>query len=96
MKRRLPTDDRIAARLAIIELRCLLAADSFIGVSRRKKLVHQASGLLKDTAKRELFIARLTTLIIARFGRNPDNCQVAPATLHALRLLDELQEGRRP
>ncbi|MEX0407310.1 hypothetical protein ABGN05_16755 [Aquibium sp. LZ166] len=85
----------MAARIAIIELRCLLAADSFIGVSRRTSLVHLAAGLVEDTAKRELFVAQLTASISERFGRDPDTFEPSPQTRTALRLLNAVQEGRK-
>ena len=88
-------EQKKAARVAIIELRSLLAADSTIGVTRRNSLIRQAASLVEDSTKRELLVARLTALILARFGRNPDDCEVSPAALSALRLLDDLQQGRQ-
>lgn len=95
MRSPLPTAARIQARLDIVELRSLIAADCFIAISRRNRLIQQAASLVQRSIERELFVVRLTALVTERFGRNPDNCEPSPQTLAALRLLDAVQQGQR-
>ncbi|MDF1600216.1 hypothetical protein PZ895_10575 [Mesorhizobium sp. YIM 152430] len=83
------------ARIAIIELRSLLVADSFIGLDRRKHLIRRATSLVDEPVERVLIAARMSAMIASRFGRNPDNLEPSRPTLAALRLLDLLQNQRR-
>jgi hypothetical protein len=93
MKRLIGTDARIDARIAIIELRSLLAADAVVSLSRRSDLIRKASYLVRSPEKRTIVAEQLGDLIEQRFGRNPETFQPSPATEEALRLLSALQNG---
>jgi hypothetical protein len=93
MRRPVPADARVDARIAVIELRSLLVADAPISLHRRADLIRRAAGLVRLPGERERIIQRLTELIERRFGRNPETFEPSRATNAALRLLSEMQEG---
>lgn len=93
MKRSFQIDTKIDARIAVIELRSLLAADAAISLGRRSELVRKASYLVRSPEKRTIVAEQLRDLIEQGFGRNPETFRPSPATEEALRLLCALQTG---
>lgn len=85
--------NRNAARVAIIELRCLLVADAPIATNRRKRLLRAAAALIVDKASADRFLSTMETLLQRRFARDPDTFEVSSSTKRMLRLLDGIQRN---
>lgn len=85
---------RARARIAIVELRCLLVSDAPISVKRRRRLIEQIVSVMPEPDRARAISQELESLIGNRFGRNPDTFQPSYPTLQALKLLASLQSEK--
>lgn len=85
--------NRIAARIGIIKLRCLLAADAHITLQQTDELINLTAEMIGDPDAAASYKSRIFKFIKSRFGRNPDTFELSPATVEALSLLDSIQQG---